>query len=95
MLATDTIGIGFGGGVVCMMTVLGNYFGMRPFASLSGVAIAINTGCSVIAPWVGGYLFDKGAGYGSTFYTVAAWCFAGAAVLFLLKQPRRPAVSGA
>lgn len=88
------VGIGFGGGVVSMMTVLSNYFGMRPFASLSGIAIAINTGFSVIAPWVGGYLFDRGAGYGGTFYTVAAWCFAGAAVLFLLKQPHRPALSG-
>lgn len=83
------IGIGFGGGVVSMMTVLSNYFGLKPFASLSGIAIAINTGCSVIAPWVGGYLFDHGAGYAGTFYTVAAWCVAGAAVLFVLKQPRR------
>src|SRR5882672_10684783 len=83
------VGIGFGGGVVSMMTVLGNYFGMRPFASLSGVAIAINTGFSVIAPWVGGYLFDKGTGYGGTFYTVAAWCFLGAIVLFVLKRPQK------
>lgn len=87
------LGIGFGGGVVCMMTVLSNYFGMRVFASLSGVAIAINTGFSVIAPWVGGYLFDRGAGYGGTFYTVAVWCFVGALVLFALGRPRRKAVA--
>ncbi|HZF15084.1 MAG TPA: MFS transporter [Steroidobacteraceae bacterium] len=85
------IGVGFGGGVVSMMTVLGNYFGMRSFALLSGVAIGINTGFSVIAPWVGGYLFDKGTGYGGTFYTVAVWCFVGSAVLFVLKRPRRKA----
>lgn len=95
MLVTFSIciGIGFGGGVVCMMTVLSNYFGMRVFASLSGGAIAINTGFSVVAPWVGGYLFDKGAGYGGTFYTVAVWCFVGAIVLFVLRRPRRKAVA--
>jgi MFS family permease len=85
------LGIGFGGGVVCLMTVLSNYYGMRAFASLSGIAVAINTGFSVIAPWVGGYLFDKGLGYGGTFYTVAVWCFVGAAVLFVLRPPRKAA----
>ena len=37
------LGIGFGGGVVCLMTVLGNYYGLKAFALLSGIAIAINT----------------------------------------------------
>lgn len=85
------LGIGFGGGVVCLMAVLSNYYGVRAFASLSGIAVAINTGFSVIAPWVGGFLFDKGMGYGGTFYTVAVWCFVGAAVLFLLKPPHKRA----
>lgn len=83
------LGIGFGGGVVCLMAVLSNYFGTRAFASLSGLAVAINTGCSVIAPIVGGRLFDKGYGYGGTFYVVATWCFVGAVVLFMLRAPRK------
>jgi MFS family permease len=85
------IGIGFGGGVVCLMAVLSNYFGTRAFASLSGLAVAINTGCSVVAPIVGGWLYDKGFGYGGTFYTLAIWCFAGATVLFLMRRPRKRA----
>jgi MFS family permease len=83
------LGIGFGGGVVCLMAVLSNYFGTRAFASLSGLAVAINTGCSVVAPIVGGRLFDTGHGYGGTFYFVATWCFIGAAVLFALRAPRK------
>ena len=48
------LGIGFGGGVVCLMTVLGNYFGLKAFALLSGIAIAINTTLSALAPYIAG-----------------------------------------
>jgi len=81
------IGIGFGGGVVCLMAVLSNYYGTQPFASLAGLAIAINTTLSAIAPKVAGRLFDQGVGYGITFYFLAAWCFVGAVVLFLMRRP--------
>jgi MFS family permease len=81
------IGIGFGGGVVCLMAVLSNYYGTQPFASLAGLAIAINTTLSAIAPKVAGRLFDQGVGYGLTFNFLAAWCFLGAAVLFLMRRP--------
>jgi MFS family permease len=83
------LGIGFGGGVVCLMAVLNNYFGTSVFASLSGLAIAINTTLSVIAAFVGGRLYDQGHGYDATFYTTAIWCFVGAVVLFVLRPPRK------
>jgi MFS family permease len=81
------IGIGFGGGLVCLMSVLSNYYGTGAFASLAGVAIAINTTLSAIAPKVAGRLFDQGVGYAVNFYCLATWCFAGAAVLFLMRRP--------
>jgi MFS family permease len=83
------LGIGFGGGVVCLMAVLNNYFGTRVFASLSGLAIAINTTLSVIAAFVGGRLYDQGHGYDATFYATAIWCFVGATVLFVMRPPRK------
>jgi MFS family permease len=86
-LFATCIGIGFGGGLVCLMAVLSNYFGTRAFASLAGVAIAINTTLSAIAPKVAGRLFDQGVGYGINFYFLAAWCFVGAAVLFFMRRP--------
>jgi MFS family permease len=85
------LGIGFGGGIVCLMAVLNNYFGSRVFASLSGLAIAINTTLSVIANFVGGRLYDQGHGYDATFYTTAVWCFVGALVLYLMRAPRKNA----
>jgi MFS family permease len=87
VLFATCIGIGFGGGIVCLMAVLSNYFGTRAFASLAGLAIAINTTLSAIAPKVAGRLFDQGVGYAVNFYFLAAWCFAGAAVLLFMRRP--------
>jgi MFS family permease len=86
-LFATCIGIGFGGGLVCLMAVLSNYYGTRVFASLAGVAIAINTTLSAIAPKVAGRLFDQGIGYGVNFYFLAAWCAVGAVVLFFMRPP--------
>jgi MFS family permease len=89
------LGIGFGGGVVCLMTVLGNYYGLKAFALLSGIAIAINTTLSAIAPYVAGFLFDQGYGYAGICYFLAGWCFLGALVLFMIRKPVHPAVVAA
>jgi MFS family permease len=80
-------GIGFGGGLVCFMSVLSNYYGTRAFASLAGLAIAINTTGSAIAPKVAGHLFDQGVGYAATFYFLAAWGFISAVVLIFARRP--------
>src|SRR4029078_9447894 len=42
LLAT-CLGMGFGGGVVCLMTVLSNYYGLKAFALLSRLPFALNT----------------------------------------------------
>jgi MFS family permease len=84
------LGIGFGGGVVCLMTVLGNYYGLKVFALLSGVAIAINTTLSALAPYIAGFLFDHGYGYAGTCFFLAGWCFLGALVLFVIRRPQIP-----
>jgi MFS family permease len=83
------LGIGFGGSLVCLMTTLGNYYGMRVFASLSGLALAINTTISALIPYIGGWLYDSGRGYGGVFYALAAWCFVSALVLFVMRPPLR------
>ena len=81
------LGIGFGGGLVCLMAVLSNYYGTRAFASLAGLAVAINTTLSAVAPKIAGRLYDEGLGYGGAFYFLAAWCFIGALALFFIRRP--------
>jgi MFS family permease len=87
-------GIGFGGGLVCFMSVLSNYYGTRAFASLAGLAIAINTTVSAIAPKVAGHLFDQGVGYAATFYFLAAWGFISAVVLIFTRRPEATVADG-
>jgi len=82
------LGIGFGGGLVCLMTVLSNYFGTRPFASLAGLAVAINTTLSAVTPYVAGWLYDSGRGYGGSFYFLSGWCLIGGLALLILRPPR-------
>ncbi len=81
------LGIGFGGGVVCLATVLSNYYGTKVFASLIGLSLAINTTMGAIAPYVAGRLYDSGHGYQGAFYALALWCGAGAIVLFFTRTP--------
>ncbi len=81
------LGSAFASGFVCMMAVLSNYFGVRAFPTVSGIAAAFNTTVGAVAPVLAGWLYDKVGGYGPAFYTAAALCVAGAVVLFLLRRP--------
>jgi MFS family permease len=85
------LGIGFGGGVVCLMAVLSNYYGVKAFASLAGLAVAVNTILSVLAPYVAGRMYDLGHGYQGSFLTFSIWCLIGAVVLFMVRPPSRRA----
>jgi MFS family permease len=86
-----SLGLGFGGGVVCLMAVLSNYFGVKVFPSLAGIAVAVNTLSSVSAPYIAGRLYDSGYGYHGSFMTFSIWCLVGAIVLFALRPPTRRA----
>lgn len=81
------LGLGFGASVVCMMTVLSNYYGTKVYASVVGVAMAVQTTAGAIAPLVAGHLYDTSTSYATSFYSVAALCLAGAVILLFVKPP--------
>jgi MFS family permease len=87
------IGFGFGGGLVCMMSVLSNYFGAKAFPAAAGYAGALNTLVSFVLSQSGGAIRDALGSYAPTFYSLAAWCFAGALALMLVRPPVRHAVA--
>jgi len=89
VIVATCFGIGFGGGVVCVATVLSNYYGTKAFASLIGLSLAISTTMGAIAPYVAGRMYDSGYGYQGVFYVLALWCMAGAIVLLAIKIPIR------
>lgn len=88
-VATICLGAGFGGGIVLLMTLLGAYFGAAAFASVAGVAMAFQTVISSTVPLIGGEVYDRVQSYAGVFYSLAALMFFGAAVLTLLRPPRR------
>ena len=91
------IGSGFGAMIVCLMAVLSNYYGLQAYASIVGLAIAIQTSVSAMAPYFAGLLYDRMHTYTPAFYCVAALCVAGAVTLLLIRPPhlRAPATAGA
>jgi MFS family permease len=89
------VGVGFGGGIVGMMTTLGNYYGAEVFAAAAGVGAALNTLISFFASNIGGVVYDRLGSYTPTFLSLAAWCFAGAIALALVGQPARRATASA
>jgi MFS family permease len=89
------VGIGFGGGIVGMMTTLGNYYGAEVFAAAAGVGGALNTIISFFASNIGGVVYDRLGSYAPTFIALAAWCFAGAVALICVRPPVRRPSTGA
>lgn len=85
-----SIGFGFGGSLVCMMTVMSNYFGSKAYASIIGITLAVQTTVGALASFIAGDLYERQGGYTVAFTGTAILCFAGTVVLLLVKPPRRP-----
>ena len=88
------MGIGFGAGQVGTMALLSYFFGTKPFASLSGMGVLIQTGAASIVPILAGAYFDAHHTYTLPIYILVALNVAMAAVLFAARRPpRQPAPS--
>ena len=85
------LGFGWGGGIACMMAVLSNYYGVRVFPSIAGLAVAITTcGGSLIAmPFVAGRLHAAFTSYTPIFRGLALWCLVGMIAMLLVRRPQR------
>lgn len=84
------IGFGFGGSLVCMMTVMSNYFGSKAYASVIGITLAAQTTFGALASFIAGDLYERQGSYTVAFTGTAILCFAGTLVLLFTQPPRRP-----
>lgn len=88
------LGAGFGASFSCLMTLPGNYFGARAYASILGVLIAVGTTAGAAGPYLAGIVYDHYASYAPAFYSVAGLSFvATVALLFAAPPVRRTAQS--
>jgi MFS family permease len=82
------LGIGGSSSMVCMVTLLGNWFGPRAYASVFGLASAVQSTLGAAAPIIAGYWYDRSGSFAPVFYTTAAICAAGGLTLLTLRPPR-------
>jgi len=83
------LGAGFGAAFSCLMTLPGNYFGAKAYASILGVIIAVGTTAGAAGPSLAGYIFDHFGSYTPAFYAVSGLCFAAAVLLLFATPPVR------
>jgi MFS family permease len=84
------LGVGWGGALTCLMTILANYYGTQAYPAAVGVTLAVQPPVSAISPALSGYLYDVYGSYAPTLYTLAALCFVSALVLTRARPPVRP-----
>ncbi|MDH4109150.1 MAG: MFS transporter [Gammaproteobacteria bacterium] len=89
------IGFGFGGGLVCMMTVLSNYFGSKAYASVIGITLAVQTTAGALGSFLAGDLYERQGSYTTAIVGIAILCFAGTLLLLFIRPPTRPALASA
>jgi fucose permease len=73
------------------MTLMANYYGNRPYASIMGLLAVLATTAGAIAAYGAGLVYDHFGGYAGAFYAVSLLCFAGFAALLLARPPVRKA----
>ncbi|HZD53693.1 MAG TPA: MFS transporter [Woeseiaceae bacterium] len=84
------IGAGFGGGLVCMMTVMSNYFGSKVYASVIGITLAVQTTVGALGSFIAGDLYERLGSYTFAFLGTSVLCFAGTLLLVVIRPPMRP-----
>ena len=82
------VGAGFGACYVSLATMLGNYFGMAPFAPLLGIITTITCIVGALSPAFGGIIYDRLGAYDAAFTTLLALAAAGALSIPLARPPR-------
>lgn len=81
------LGIAGSGCMICLVTLLANYYGPRAYAAVFGVTSAIQSTLGAIAPIAAGYWYDQHGSYGPIFVVVAVWCAIAAIILACLSPP--------
>ncbi|ACS60345.1 major facilitator superfamily MFS_1 (plasmid) [Rhizobium leguminosarum bv. trifolii WSM1325] len=81
-------GIGYGASQVCVMALLGNYFGRESFPSMFGSMMPVSTLCAASGAAAAGAIFDQTGSYDLMFNIIVGLCVVGALAMLLASPPR-------
>ncbi len=82
-------GIGMGASYVCMITLIGNYFGVNAYAQIAGLLFPIATVLAAFSPILAGVAYDKVGSYETAFYGAMVIAFLGASLMPFATPPRK------
>ncbi|MCW8059167.1 MFS transporter [Agrobacterium tumefaciens] len=87
-------GIGYGASQVCIMALLGNYFGRESFPSMFGSMMPVSTLCAASGAAGAGAIFDRTGSYALMFNIIIGLCVVGALAVLLASPPRPMSIEG-
>lgn len=82
------VGFGYGASQVCLMALLGNYYGARPFPALFGMLLAFGTVAAAILAAAAGAVFGQMQTYSPVFHLCASLTLLAALGMFWAGPPR-------
>ena len=80
-------GIGFGGRIPVLLSIRGEYFGRKNFATIVGVGQLPMNIAMMVAPVATGYVYDTTGSYMIPFISLGILCFLGAILIMYVKKP--------
>ena len=83
-------GIGFGGHIPLLVSIRGDYFGRKAFATITGLSMLPTNLVIIGAPLFAGYMFDTTNSYFIPFTTFAAFNLIGSFLILPLRRPKAP-----
>ena len=91
--ASCVFGFCFGGQLVLMAIIVGNYFGPASFASINGVTVPCQTFCSSTIPILAGYVFDFNKSYDLAFIILISLSSLAILATLVIAPPVRAKIS--
>ncbi|MGV1989206.1 MFS transporter [Agrobacterium sp. 22-221-1] len=81
-------GVGYGASQVCLMALLGNYFGRESFPSMFGSMMPVSTLCAASGAAGAGAIFDQTGSYGLMFNVILGLCVVASLGILLASPPK-------
>ena len=83
------LGIGMGASYVCMITLIGNYFGVNSYARIAGLLFPIATVLAAFSPILAGVTYDRLGSYQVAFYAAMIVALMGALSMPFATPPEK------
>lgn len=83
-------GVGFGGHVPMLVSIRGDYFGRRAFATITGMTMLPSNIVMIVAPLFAGFIYDVKESYLIAFVTFGIINLIGALLILLVRRPTPP-----